>query len=261
MRNQVSARAAVALLFIGIAGAAVGLLSAQPATIRFVPPDLEDTSWLQARREAQLKAAARASVFHDFGFTDRLAQSGISFRHRIVDDAGKTYKAAHYDHGNGMAIADVDGDGRLDIYFVNQVGGNGLMRNQGNGRFEDITAAAGVAVPGKVSVTASFADIDDEGIRISSSPRCGAGTCSSKTTARVASATLPPPRAWSTWGTRPAPCSSTTTAMACSTCSWSISGAIRRIPLPGKVHLLRCARGRVLGPPEAGTYRAQHSLS
>ena len=67
---------------------------------------------------------------------------------------GKTYKAAHYDHGNGLAIADVDGDGRTDIYFVNQVGGNQLWRNAGGGRFEDITASAGVAVPGKVSVSA-----------------------------------------------------------------------------------------------------------
>lgn len=163
MRNSIFLRAMSALLFMGAAGAAIGLLSAQSGTIRFVPPDLEDTSWLQARREAQLKAATRASVFHDFQFTDRIGESGISFRHRIVDDAGKTYKAAHYDHGNGMAIADVDRDGRLDSYFVNQVGGNGLMRNLGNGRFEDITASAGVAVPGKVSVSASFADIDNDG--------------------------------------------------------------------------------------------------
>ena len=90
-------------------------------------------------------------------------ESGITFRHRIVDDAGKTYKAVHYDHGNGLAIADVDGDGLSDIYFVNQVGGNQLWKNVGGGRFQDITAAAGVAVPGKISVAASFADIDNDG--------------------------------------------------------------------------------------------------
>ena len=80
-----------------------------------------------------------------------------------MDDAGKIYKAVHYDHGNGIAVADVDGDGRLDIYFVNQVGGNQLWRNVGGGRFENITAAAGVGVPAKVSVSASFADIDNDG--------------------------------------------------------------------------------------------------
>ena len=102
---------------------------------------------------------------HDFQFTERLNASGISFKHRIVDDAGKAYKAAHYDHGNGVAIADVDGDGLADIYFVNQVGGNQLSKNVGGGRFQDISASAGVAVADKVSVGASFADIDNEGMR------------------------------------------------------------------------------------------------
>ena len=69
----------------------------------------------------------------------------------------------HYDHGNGLAIADVDGDGLLDIYFLNQVGGNQLWRNLGGGKFQDITDPAGVAVAGKVSVSASFADIDNDG--------------------------------------------------------------------------------------------------
>ena len=36
-------------------------------------------------------------------------------------------------------MADVDGDGRADLYFVNQVGGNQLWRNLGNGKFENIT--------------------------------------------------------------------------------------------------------------------------
>ena len=135
----------------------------QNVPVRYVPDDLQETSWLQKLGDAQAKAMAGIAAFHDFQFTDRLSASGITFRHRIVDDAGKTYKAAHYDHGNGLAIADVDGDGRTDLYFVNQVGGNQLWRNGGAGRFEDITASAGVAVPGKVSVSAGFADIDNDG--------------------------------------------------------------------------------------------------
>ena len=102
-------------------------------------------------------------TFHDFQFTDRRAASGLAFRHRVVDDAAITYKAAHYDHGTGIAIADVDGDGLTDIYFVNQIGGNQLWKNAGGGKFQDITATAGVGVPGKVGVSASFADIDNDG--------------------------------------------------------------------------------------------------
>ena len=135
----------------------------QNVPVRYVPDDLQETSWLQKLRDAQVKEMAGVAAFHDFQFADRLSASGITFRHRIVDDAGKTYKAAHYDHGNGLAIADVDGDGRTDVYFANQVGGNELWRNAGGGRFENITESAGVAVPGKVSVSAGFADIDNDG--------------------------------------------------------------------------------------------------
>ncbi|HLJ09553.1 MAG TPA: CRTAC1 family protein, partial [Planctomycetaceae bacterium] len=59
--------------------------------------------------------------------------------------------------------ADVDGDGLYDLYFVNQVGGNELWRNLGRGRFENITDKAGVGLAGRVSVTASFADTDNDG--------------------------------------------------------------------------------------------------
>lgn len=149
----------------GIAVAAVlGLgVAAQNIPVRFIPADLQNTPWLQRLAAAQTKAAAGLSAFHGFQFTDRLAESGITFKHGIVDDAGKVYKAVHYDHGNGLAVADVDGDGFLDIYFVNQVGGNQLWRNLKGGRFENITTAAGVGVPAKISVSASFGDIDNDG--------------------------------------------------------------------------------------------------
>jgi hypothetical protein len=124
---------------------------------------IHDVSWLEQRRQAQLATADAFDVFHDFGFTDRQPESGITFRNRLVPCTVKNYKPAHYDHGTGVAVADVDGDGRLDLYFVNQVGGNGLWRNLGGGRFEDITDRAGVALADTVNVTASFADVDNDG--------------------------------------------------------------------------------------------------
>jgi hypothetical protein len=155
-------RTAAALLVA--CAALVAQASQRDSTIRYVPDDLLDASgWLQRFAEMQRTAMAGVSAFHDFQFTNRVGESGITFKHGIVDDAGRTYKAAHYDHGNGMAIADVDGDGRLDIYFTSQVGGNQLWRNLGGGKFENITATAGVGLPRKISVTASFADIDNDG--------------------------------------------------------------------------------------------------
>lgn len=118
---------------------------------------------LKANAARQRAESASWKVFHDFRFQDRAPESGITFRQVPVDDGARDYKAVHYDHGTAIAAADVDGDGRPDLFFANQRGGNQLWRNVGGGRFEDITARAGVAMAGKVSVGASFADIDNDG--------------------------------------------------------------------------------------------------
>ena len=130
--------------------------------VRYPDPDIGVAS-LPARKKAQMAAANQFKVFYQFQFTDKVKESGITFVHHIVDDAGKTYKQVHYDHGNGIAVADVDGDGLYDIYFLNQVGGNELWKNLGGGKFKNITNEAGVGLPDRISVAASFADIDNDG--------------------------------------------------------------------------------------------------
>ena len=133
-------------------------------TRAYVPWEIRDAPSMKDRAAAQQKTIGRFKVFHDFTFTDRFPSSGITFKNTVVDDAGRVYKGVHYDHGNGVAIADVDGDGLYDIYFTNQLTGNRLMRNLGGGKFADITeAAGGVALADRVSVTASFADLDNDG--------------------------------------------------------------------------------------------------
>ncbi len=124
----------------------------------------EDTELALAERaEAQQLALAATQVVHDFRFADRREQSGITFLNDVVDDVKRDFKAVHYDHGNGIAIADVDGDGRLDIYFTTQLGSNELWRNAGGGRFENVTETAGVALADRISVAGSFGDIDNDG--------------------------------------------------------------------------------------------------
>ncbi|MCY2968748.1 MAG: FG-GAP-like repeat-containing protein [Planctomycetota bacterium] len=127
------------------------------------PYDLFYTPWLDERREEQLETAPRLPMSHDFTFTDRRLESGITFVSHGVDDVRRDWRMNHYDHGNGVAAADVDGDGLVDLYFVSQAKGNELWRNLGNGRFENITKSAGVGLEERVGVSASFADVDNDG--------------------------------------------------------------------------------------------------
>lgn len=145
------------------AGAMLLLLGAGTGPrLRYPQEDMGADS-LPARAQAQVAAARRYGVFHDFQFSDRRAESGITFRYHSVEETGKHMRMGHYDHGSGVAVADVDGDGLYDILFLNQVGGNELWKNLGGGKFKNITAEAGVALLGRVSVAAAFADIDNDG--------------------------------------------------------------------------------------------------
>lgn len=129
-----------------------------------VPNDFGRTEkWIATRQAKQIASKDQIDAPVNFRFNDQQQQSGMNFRHHIVDCAGKNYKAAHYDHGNGIAVADIDGDDMLDVYMVSQIGPSGLYRNLGKGKFADITETAGVAAKESISVTASFADIDNDG--------------------------------------------------------------------------------------------------
>ncbi len=138
---------------------------AAPPRKRLTVPSDVGQDHLKARSDAQFATLDQfdPKTYYFFGFKDKTAESGIRFRHQIVDDAGKDYKMVHYDHGNGVAVADVDADGLHDVYFTSQVGPNELWRNLGGGRFENVTDAAGVALADRISVTASFADVDNDG--------------------------------------------------------------------------------------------------
>ncbi|MEX2157642.1 MAG: CRTAC1 family protein [Gemmatimonadales bacterium] len=119
--------------------------------------------WLVERSRQEAELAARSQVVHDFRFTDQRQTSGITFENRVVDDAGKAYKLVHYDHGSGLCAADVDGDGLPDLYFTTQLGTNELWKNQGAGRFVNLTDEAGLGMSDAIAVGCSFGDIDNDG--------------------------------------------------------------------------------------------------
>src|SRR5438445_13531056 len=97
------------LCFAGVLHCPVEMLTAAqsnaPAAGRMLnDPDVMHQAMLE-RRQQQLEGAKSWKVFHGFGFTDKRSASGIGFEHHVVDDAGKDYKAVHYDHGNGVVVA------------------------------------------------------------------------------------------------------------------------------------------------------------
>ena len=63
--------------------------------------------------------------------------------------------------------ADYDNDGWLDLYVGtrNDLEGNYLYHNNGNGTFTDITELAGVAAVGTKTLTASFFDYNNDGLQ------------------------------------------------------------------------------------------------
>ncbi|MCP5519973.1 MAG: VCBS repeat-containing protein [Verrucomicrobiales bacterium] len=65
-------------------------------------------------------------------------------------------------NGAGVTLADVDGDGRTDVYLGCSTGANGLYRNLGNWRFEDITAASGTGLAEFTTTGVAAADLDGD---------------------------------------------------------------------------------------------------
>jgi hypothetical protein len=64
--------------------------------------------------------------------------------------------------GVGIATADYDNDGWVDLYLTN-LGPDVLYRNNGDGTFADVTERAGIRAPGWSS-SAAFGDFDGDGL-------------------------------------------------------------------------------------------------
>jgi hypothetical protein len=68
------------------------------------------------------------------------SETGIAFSNRLADET--VAKNRLYEIGSGVALGDVDGDGRVDIYFCRLEGDNVLYRNLGDSRKSRPTPAS-----------------------------------------------------------------------------------------------------------------------
>lgn len=92
-------------------------------------------------------------------FTDVTAEAGLDEPHSDLD------QYAESDMTSGAAVADVDGDGYLDIFLPRVGKPNALYMNNGDGTFTDVASEAGVAGPTDRfgSSAAAFVDVDGDG--------------------------------------------------------------------------------------------------
>src|SRR4029077_7490305 len=65
-------------------------------------------------------------------------------------------------YGHGVAVGDYDNDGRPDL-FITRWRSYALYRNLGGGRFEDVTARAGLGGDRDWPTSAAWAGLDNDG--------------------------------------------------------------------------------------------------
>ncbi|MBO9573348.1 MAG: VCBS repeat-containing protein, partial [Chitinophagaceae bacterium] len=92
------------------------------------------------------------------------SETGISFNNKVTDTRElNIFNFRNFYNGAGVAIGDIDNDGKPDIFFTANQGQNKLYLNKGNFRFEDISARAGIKDEGKWYTGVTMVDINGDG--------------------------------------------------------------------------------------------------
>ena len=93
-----------------------------------------------------------------------MENTGVNFNNKVED--GKienSFLFRNFYNGGGVAIGDINNDGKPDVFFTSNMGDNKLYLNKGNFKFEDITPKAGFQQDSMWSTGVVMVDINNDG--------------------------------------------------------------------------------------------------
>jgi enediyne biosynthesis protein E4 len=90
--------------------------------------------------------------------------TGIDFKNEIIDSKQMNIFNYHnFYNGGGVAVGDVNNDGKPDVFFISNSQKNRLYINKGNWKFEDVTEKAGLLSTHQWHTGVSMVDINGDG--------------------------------------------------------------------------------------------------
>ncbi|HEV2352608.1 MAG TPA: VCBS repeat-containing protein, partial [Puia sp.] len=90
--------------------------------------------------------------------------TGIDFVNKVADTKDfNVFKYRNFYNGGGVAIGDLNNDGKPDIVLISNQGQSKLYINKGNWQFEDATAKAGLTSTHRWHTGVTLADVNGDG--------------------------------------------------------------------------------------------------